>query len=69
MLSKKKSRKRLATPRLPVLSAVPRQHVTHATPYRLSKKAVSMKRKSPAPMKRPPVNVSWQKANMRLARE
>jgi hypothetical protein len=46
MLSKKKSKKRLATPRLPVLSAAPRQHVMHATPYTLSKKAGSMKRRS-----------------------
>ncbi len=31
--------------------------------------AVSTKRSSAAPKKRPPVNVSWQNANMRLARE
>ena len=58
MLSKKRSKKRLATPRLPMLSARPRQHVMHATPYTLSKNAGSMKRRSAAPKKCPPVKVS-----------
>jgi hypothetical protein len=69
MLSKKKSIYRQATPPRAAPSVTPRQHVTHAKPYTLSRNAVSTKRSSAAPKKRPPVNVSWQNANMRLARE